>query len=126
MEEELKLIEIRHQQEIDSINLMHEQRILSLDEKHKLDLIDCRNEYDRDVEILREKYCIKCCIYGGLKNIIHRQYINVFLMKRIGGFFFDIMVVAGIAAIRLDILEKRWVRCNRTRACSTYGICVEL
>ena len=43
------------------------------------------------------------------KNIIHRQYINVFLMKRIGGFFFDLMVVAGIAAIRLDVLARYWV-----------------
>ena len=43
------------------------------------------------------------------KNIIHRQYINVFLMKRIGGFFFDLMVVAGIAAIRLDVLAKYWL-----------------
>ena len=42
------------------------------------------------------------------KNIIHRQYINVFLMKRIGGFSFDLMVVAGIAAIRLDVLAKYW------------------
>lgn len=43
------------------------------------------------------------------KNIVHRQYINVFLMKRIGGFFFDIMVVASIAAIRLETLKKYWL-----------------
>ena len=43
------------------------------------------------------------------KNIMHRQYINVFLMKRIGGFFFDLMVVAGIAAIRLDVLARYWM-----------------
>ena len=43
------------------------------------------------------------------KNIIHRQYINVFLMKRIGGVFFDLMVVAGIAAIRLDVLTRYWL-----------------
>ena len=42
------------------------------------------------------------------KNLIHRQYINEFLMKRISGFFFDLMVVAGIAAIRLDVLENNW------------------
>ena len=37
-----------------------------------------------------------------------RQYINTFLMNRIGGFFFDIMIVAGIAAIRLDVLKGYW------------------
>ncbi len=42
------------------------------------------------------------------KNIIHRQYTNDFLMTRASNFFFDIMVVAGIAAIRLDMLEKYW------------------
>lgn len=42
------------------------------------------------------------------KNIIKRDYINDFLMTRTSNFFFDIMVVAGIAAIRLGILEKYW------------------
>ena len=42
------------------------------------------------------------------KGLIHRQYLNNFLMTRISNFFFDIMVVAGIAAIRLDMLEKYW------------------
>ncbi len=42
------------------------------------------------------------------KNIIHRQYINDFLMTRTSNFFFDIMVVAGIAAIRLSALENYW------------------
>ncbi len=42
------------------------------------------------------------------KNIIHRQYINDFLMTRTSNFFFDIMVVAGIAAIRLSVLENYW------------------
>ena len=42
------------------------------------------------------------------KKIIHRQYTNDFLMTRASNFFFDIMVVAGIAAIRLDMLEKYW------------------
>lgn len=42
------------------------------------------------------------------KNIIHRQYTNNFLLTRAGNFFFDIMVVAGIAAIRLDMIEKYW------------------
>ena len=42
------------------------------------------------------------------KNIIHRQYINTFLMTRTSNFFFDVMVVAGIAAIRLSVLESYW------------------
>jgi len=42
------------------------------------------------------------------KNVIHRVYINDFLMTRISNFCFDIMVVAGIAAIRLGVLEKYW------------------
>ena len=42
------------------------------------------------------------------KNLIHREYTNFFLMTRVSNFFFDLMVVAGIAAIRLDILENYW------------------
>ena len=42
------------------------------------------------------------------KNVIHRVYINDFLMTRISNFCFDVMVVAGIAAIRLGVLEKYW------------------
>ncbi|MBR6736797.1 MAG: hypothetical protein IKL82_00310 [Clostridia bacterium] len=39
-------------------------------------------------------------------KIIKRDYINDFLMTRTSNFFFDIMVVAGIAAISVDILER--------------------
>lgn len=39
---------------------------------------------------------------------MHRDYVNNFLMTRVSNFFFDVMVVAGIAAIRLDILEHYW------------------
>ncbi len=42
------------------------------------------------------------------KNIIKKKYTNNFLMTRASNFFFDIMVVAGIAAIRLDVLENYW------------------
>ncbi len=42
------------------------------------------------------------------RNIIRHDYVNDFLMTRASNFFFDIMVVAGIAAIRLDQLEKYW------------------
>lgn len=42
-------------------------------------------------------------------NLVHREYINDFLMTRISNFFFDVMVVAGIAAIRIEVLERYWV-----------------
>lgn len=42
------------------------------------------------------------------KNIMKKKYTNNFLMTRASNFFFDIMVVAGVAAIRLDILENFW------------------
>ncbi|MBR6664647.1 MAG: hypothetical protein IKL22_02890 [Lachnospiraceae bacterium] len=42
------------------------------------------------------------------KNIVKKKYTNNFLMTRVSNFFFDIMVVAGVAAIRLDILENFW------------------
>ena len=42
------------------------------------------------------------------KGVIKKQYTNNFLMTRASNFFFDLMVVAGVAAIRLDILENYW------------------
>jgi len=42
------------------------------------------------------------------KQIIKKHYVNDFLMTRVSNFFFDIMVVAGIAAIRLSLLENYW------------------
>ena len=42
------------------------------------------------------------------KKIVKKKYTNNFLMTRVSNFFFDIMVVAGIAAIRLDILGNYW------------------
>ena len=41
-------------------------------------------------------------------NIIRREHRNYFLMTRASNFFFDLMVVAGIAAIRLSALERYW------------------
>lgn len=38
------------------------------------------------------------------KKVLKKNYINTFLMTRIRNFFFDIMVVAGIAAIQLNTL----------------------
>ncbi len=37
-----------------------------------------------------------------------KDYVNDFLMTRVSNFFFDLMVVAGIAAIRLGILKNYW------------------
>lgn len=42
------------------------------------------------------------------KNILKKQYVNEFLMNRISGFFFDVMVVAGIAAIKLKDILQYW------------------
>ena len=41
-------------------------------------------------------------------GLMGRKYINNFLMTRTSNFFFDLMVVAGVAAIRLDELESYW------------------
>ena len=41
-------------------------------------------------------------------NVLKKEYTNNFLMTRVSNFFFDIMVVAGIAAIRLSVLGKYW------------------
>ena len=43
------------------------------------------------------------------RNIIHRNYTNNFLLTRATNFFYDIMVTAGIAAIRMSIIGKYWV-----------------
>ena len=42
------------------------------------------------------------------KNAIQKNYTNNFLLTRASNFFFDIMVVSGIAAIRLSVLEEYW------------------
>ena len=42
------------------------------------------------------------------KGIVKKKYTNNFLMTRMSNLFFDVMVVAGVAAIRLDILESYW------------------
>ena len=43
-----------------------------------------------------------------VKNISKKQYNNNFLLDRVGNSCFDVMVVAGIAAIRLDLLKEYW------------------
>ena len=39
---------------------------------------------------------------------VRRNHTNNFLLTRISNFFFDLMIITGIAAIRLDALEDYW------------------
>ena len=41
-------------------------------------------------------------------DIVRKKYINNFLMSRVSNACFDLMVVSGIAAIRLDVLKNYW------------------
>ena len=41
-------------------------------------------------------------------KVIKRQYTNNFLMTRISNMCFDLMIVAGIAAIRIELLKGYW------------------
>ena len=41
-------------------------------------------------------------------RVMHRDYVNNFLLSRIAGFAFDIMIVAGIGAIQIDIIKDYW------------------
>jgi len=42
------------------------------------------------------------------KGIVRHQHISAFLMTRLSGFFFDVMIIAGIAAIRINVLKGYW------------------
>ena len=46
---------------------------------------------------------------GKRSGIILRQYQNNYLLNRISGFFFDIMIVAGIASINLEDIRGLWL-----------------
>ena len=46
---------------------------------------------------------------GKKAGLIQRQYQNNFLLNRISGFFFDIMIVAGIASIDLADIRGLWL-----------------
>ncbi len=46
---------------------------------------------------------------GRKMKIINRQYQNNYLLNRISGFFFDLMIVAGIAAINPEDISGLWV-----------------
>ncbi len=43
------------------------------------------------------------------KGVVTKKYINPFLQTRLCGFFFDLMIVAGVAAIQLEFLKGTWV-----------------
>ena len=43
------------------------------------------------------------------KSVIKHQYVNNFLLTRVSNFFFDIMVIAGIAAIRIELIKDYWL-----------------
>lgn len=42
------------------------------------------------------------------KKVIRKKHTNSFLLTRASNFCFDLMVVAGIAAIRLDLVSRYW------------------
>ena len=46
---------------------------------------------------------------GRKSGLIQRQYQNNYLLNRISGFFFDIMIVAGIGSINLEDIRGLWV-----------------
>ncbi|MBP5225094.1 MAG: hypothetical protein J6Z38_05885 [Lachnospiraceae bacterium] len=46
---------------------------------------------------------------GRKAKLIKRQYQNNYLLNRISGFFFDIMIVAGIASINLEDIRSLWL-----------------
>ena len=51
------------------------------------------------------KFIIKLLRKG---QYMHREYVNDFLLTRTSNFFFDIMVTAGIAAIKVSSLKDYW------------------
>ena len=58
------------------------------------------------------------------KQIVHKKYINPFLMTRLSNFFFDLMIIAGVAAIRLEVIKKYWwilLLLGALGAAATYG-----
>lgn len=42
------------------------------------------------------------------KGVIKKVYVNEFLMKRLSAFFFDLMIVAGVAAIQVEVIDGYW------------------
>ena len=52
---------------------------------------------------------IKAAMNGFKKaGLVKKEYVNNFLMTRVSNFFFDVMVVAGVAAIRVHVIRDYW------------------
>ncbi len=53
---------------------------------------------------------LRALLQSGKKaGLIKRQYQNNYLLNRISGFFFDIMIVAGIASINVEDISGLWL-----------------
>lgn len=50
-------------------------------------------------------------LFGGLRKvkIMNRQYQNNYLLSRISGFLFDVMIICGIASIDINDLKDNWI-----------------
>ena len=46
--------------------------------------------------------------FAAKKGFVKKKYLNTFMMNRIGGFAFDLMIVAGIAAIQIQLIKNYW------------------
>lgn len=58
---------------------------------------------------------------GRKVGIIKRQYQNNYLLNRLSGFFFDIMIVAGIASINIEDLSGLWIPFILMAVCGGVG-----
>ena len=54
---------------------------------------------------------------GKRSGLIRRQYQNNYLLNRLSGFFFDVMIVAGIASINLEDLPPSTLRTSAACGC---------
>lgn len=50
-------------------------------------------------------------LFTGLKKVklMNRQYQNNYLLSRISGFLFDVMIICGIASINIEDLDGYWI-----------------
>lgn len=53
---------------------------------------------------------VRYLLDGGRKmKVVEKQYQNNYLLNRLSGFFFDIMIVAGIASINIEEIKGLWL-----------------
>ncbi len=43
------------------------------------------------------------------KGVVKKHYVNNYLMDRISGFMFDVMIIAGVAAIEFEDVKANWI-----------------